>query len=174
MHMSLCEKYDALKAACKVGLSIRIESMIPTLACFKTNAGAFDSSEFNNRPFAVLMLSWDLMGTFLHFLNKRRFVRFVWIFNLSNEFCELIFMVLENGRHFNYFKFSCPCLDPRLCVVKYMKVNCFSDCWHCWRRDQWRHSLVPSHRRLLRRLLKHFVLAATSNFMILWIAILYT
>ena len=80
-------------------------------------------------PFAVLMLSWDLMGTFLHFLNKQRFVRFVWIFNLFNEFFELIFMVLKKKvRHFNYFKFSCPCLDPRLCVVKYMKVNCFSDC----------------------------------------------
>ena len=41
MHMWLCGKYDALKAACKVVLSIRIGSMIPTLACFKTNAGGF-------------------------------------------------------------------------------------------------------------------------------------
>ena len=123
------------------------------------------------------LLSWcfhGIVGTFVHFFHKQIFgytrIEFI---NLYDEFCESMFMVLENVRRFNYFKFSCPCLDPRLCVVKYMKVNCFSDCWHCWRRDQWRHSLVPSHQ-LLRRLLKHFVLAAASNFMILWIAILYT
>ena len=96
--------------------------MIPTLACFN-NAGAFDSSEFNRCSVCGLNAFMGSHGHIRTLLKQR----FVWIYNLSNEFCELIFMVLENGRHFNYFKFSCPCLDPRLCVVKYMKVNCFSD-----------------------------------------------
>ena len=168
MHMSLCEKYDALKACGMRNSFYHIE--------YDSNVGMLQQCWsvwfFRIQQQAVCGLN-AFMGSHGHIFTLLK-QRFVWIYNLSNEFCELIFMVLENGRHFNYFKFSCPCLDPRLCVVKYMKVNCFSDCWHCWRRDQWRHSLVPSHRRLLRRLLKHFVLAATSNFMILWIAILYT
>ena len=63
---------------------LSILNMIPTLACFKTNAGAFDSSEQTCVPFPVLMLSSDFLGTFPHFLHKQRFVRFfkrIFIFN---------------------------------------------------------------------------------------------
>ena len=70
---------------------------------------------------------------------------------------------LENVRRIKLIKFFCP-LDPRLCMVKYMNANGFSDCWRGWLPDLWRPNLVLSHLQILRQLLKHFVLLAASIF----------
>ena len=70
MHMSLCEKYDALEA-CEMQNSFKHTEYDSNVGMLQDQCWRFLFFRIQGVPFAVLMLSWDLMGTFLHFLHKQ-------------------------------------------------------------------------------------------------------